>query len=50
MNWKDSLRIEVRELVEMYGLTEVKRALDEQEDEIKERSCSDDRPVRADSE
>jgi hypothetical protein len=47
MNLTESLRIEVRELVQMYGLDAVKRALDKEEDAAKERSCSDDRPVRA---
>lgn len=34
-------------LVDEFGLDEVKKALERAEDAIKERSCSDDRPTPA---
>jgi hypothetical protein len=40
----------ITELVQFYGYEAVRKTLEKVDDQIKERSCSDDRPVRADSE
>lgn len=45
-----NLRTRLADLIDEYGFDEVKAELDIAEDAIKERSCSDDRPMRADNE
>jgi hypothetical protein len=47
---RNDLEDAMRELVQFYGFEAVQKAMAKIDDEIKERSCSDDRPTPAWSE